>query len=318
LGPATGTSGMTDYLSSWVQPETGTTCYKQQNVTAATVSDAISGYPGVTSLSGISLSGVVDVIPSPALGGWIEETFNKAFVKNAIKVQHSNANIPGFFSSGDFKISNVQIQATPGGTYARWGLLTNEKQRRAVEIFVLPDHQAAIGQLRDHLSGYNIPVNQVFTSPKSSAQKGQFNLQTSTSYGIILLVSGNHFIRVSGDAPAEELDASLAGPLYKYINDGAVDPEQSFVPMIKSVSDHSGEVRVGEEIRIQVEVEDAGFLGVDNDVGNIIHIHSEGDEKAKTLSFLAVSPGEEKLFLSFAHGATLNTTSRTIAVKVVE
>ena len=141
-------------------------------------------------------------------------------------------------------------------------------------------------------------------------------------------------MRVFGSVPTAELDENLASVLHKEITSGAIPVQQAPVPKIGKVSGPNGQVRLGEQFIIQVEVDGGEYSNVQNETGvsalpkilcrlDIKHmsknvIFLQADETGKRFSFLASSCGKDRIFFCFAHGRTLNSVSESVEIEVVE
>ena len=171
---------------------------------------------------------------------------------------HSNAD---FRNLGDVVVPNghgqLIYQSTSVGSFYsenRW-VFSLPKGSVAIRMSTQKDHADAKNVMQDHLSTFDVPLDEIFVKPSKGTGKGQFNLECKDKDILSIWVRGNLFFDVKMLTPGADL-AALTGAIDDFVKRTAVDPLKGayLVPKISGLVASTVSPVVGEKFIVTATV----------------------------------------------------------------
>jgi hypothetical protein len=176
-----------------------------------------------------------------------------------------------------------------------------------VTLAIVDSHEAAVTRMRRSLTYISAPLD------ATPIPLGQYSLQDGDS--CVLFVRGNVFVKITRSAACVEL-ATIAAEIDKFLKEREGDLASLPKPRLESSGAHGRVVKVGETFEVELKVVDAGSMTAFTDVG--IAQLLEMDVENGIFKFYATTTGTVDIQLIFAHMDTLQTTTATVQVEVVD
>jgi hypothetical protein len=178
-----------------------------------------------------------------------------------------------------------------------------------VTLVILDSHEAAITRMRHALSCISAPLDVVLAQTKPL---GHYSLQ---GIGYAVFVRGNVFVKMTALPSYKELD-TIAAEVDRYLKERAGGPKSLSKSRIESLGVLSRVVKVGETFEVAVKVAEAGSMTAFTNPGIVQLL--EVDAENATFKFHGTAAGTIDIQLVFAHEDTLQTTTATVHVEVID
>jgi hypothetical protein len=181
-----------------------------------------------------------------------------------------------------------------------------------VTLMVVKSHEAALAGMRQTLHCVSAPLDEVFAQ---TMPLGQYSLQGIGGDGYILFVRGNVFVKLTGLTSCEEL-GTIAIEVDKFLKAKEVGFESLSNLRVEFLDTPGRVVKAGEIFEVAVKVADIGWTTAftNVEVAQLLEV----DMANTTFKFYGVAAGMVDIQLVFAQKDTLQTTTATVHVEVID
>lgn len=356
-GPHFATERLTEYIDAAIQKagntSTTTTLYNTYPKLGPGTSANVQQTSGVVGIDNVSLAAIASSTDQDATG--LVAASLQAIMDRA-KVSGGSPNNASAISSTNVDLAKVHTLLTEGNglpllyhsydvsptnSLLTWVLKSEDKPTK-IEIVVLSSADDAKAHFRNHLTTYEYPSEEIFTTAPGPIAKGELCLISPPehrTYGRMVWVRGNVFAHVTGPMSVEKLDDAYLKAIDGVFLDGSKpeSPGNELIllkPTVKGINAPK-EVEVGQEFTVYASVS-SGLLYDHHEIHHLVFIQVEGsthsqvfngsndtivllstDAAVQTFNFRAEKAGKEKLVFAFAHTVTGLVATEEVEVTVV-
>lgn len=127
-------------------------------------------------------------------------------------------------------------------------ILRLDDAKCTLNVSICADHQAAISTMRQHLTTYQIPLDDLFARPAPGTEKGQIDLEGES---VTVWVRGDTVLILDADSPGLDIK-SVAKRVDEFIAQSSVEsPALALAPVLSGLPGPTTPVHLGSEFTIR-------------------------------------------------------------------